>query len=64
MPHSGVEWVINQSIIGLALCARPGQASALDIIMLQRENRRIQTACHEIRRTIKNFVKAPCYMEH
>jgi len=34
-----------------------GQASALDIIMLQRENRRIQIACHEIRRTLKNVVK-------
>mmetsp|Transcript_4623 Transcript_4623/g.10907 ORF Transcript_4623/g.10907 Transcript_4623/m.10907 type:complete len:541 (-) Transcript_4623:273-1895(-) len=44
-----------------------GQASALDIIMLQRENRRIQIACHEIRRTLKNFVKVlqvPTPVEH
>ena len=40
----------------------PGQASALDIIMLQRENRRIQIACHEIRRTLKNFVKALAFL--
>ena len=30
--------------------------------MLQRENRRIQIACHEIRRTLKNVVKALAFL--
>mmetsp|Transcript_42148 Transcript_42148/g.98320 ORF Transcript_42148/g.98320 Transcript_42148/m.98320 type:complete len:544 (-) Transcript_42148:110-1741(-) len=44
-----------------------GPASALDIVMLQRENRRIQIACTEIRRTLKNFVKVlqmPAHLSH